>query len=894
MRYNACIKIVVKKTFFIVIGVLQLLIVSCSMSYLEQDAVKRIETHEKFIAQEKLAGNRANELFSVFDTDITSTEREALEFLYAYMPLSDLANYSGEYFLSQVRYALKTRSTFSWGKTVPDNLFLHFVLPYRVNNEDMDSARVVFYHELKDRVKNLSMRNAALEVNHWCHEKVSYQPTDIRTSGPLSTIRSAFGRCGEESTFMVTAMRAVGIPARQIYTPRWAHSDDNHAWVEVWVEGKWCFLGACEPQPDLNMGWFAGPATRAMLLHTRVFGNYTTDDDVVTRNKKYTELNVIPDYAPAKRLYVKVNDSKGKVVKGADVEFQLYNYAEFYPLLKTKTDKDGLCSLLTGYGDLVIWASDNGQIAYKKATVGAIDTLELTLYSYANVVADEEFALVPPPLGKIAEASEKGEEENSDRLHKEDSIRSVYEATFIDSMSIDKISEDLNTDALSLHKIFKESCGNWSVIKDFVYRYVVSDKDKAMALLTVIADKDRRDVRFPVLVDHFENSDNSICENEEAFNKYVLNPRITNELLTPYKKAIQDYFGDNFIQRTREDISVLLNWMTDSIQIVEDENTARNPMFPVGVMKLKVADKTSRDIFLVAALRSFGIPSRLEEARRIPQILKDDMWIDLSFESLSEEQKPKGEVTITWEPSFKGQPTPQYYLQFTIAKFNGSTFKTLDYEFSDLFDTYPAKLSLDKGKYMIVTGLRESDGTVWVKRVCFEVQKEKKVTVPIQFATPKVSSDSKNVQVDLRYKLNGFSSGKETKLVDFDKGNGVVVIWIDPDKEPTKHLVNDLIRLKEAFEAWDGQIVMAIEPEKLTSGFKLNNENRLPSNITFYRDLNDVKSQFLKSSGCTRFMEYPMSFVITHKGELVYTSSGYKIGSGDEILSKLNTYCRIH
>ena len=36
---------------------------------------------------------------------------------------------------------------------------------------------------------------------------------------------------------------------RQGYTPRWAHTDDNHAWVEAWVNGKWYFLGACEPEP---------------------------------------------------------------------------------------------------------------------------------------------------------------------------------------------------------------------------------------------------------------------------------------------------------------------------------------------------------------------------------------------------------------------------------------------------------------------------------------------------------------------------------------------------------------------------------------------------------------------------------------------------------------------
>ena len=137
---------------------------------------------------------------------------------------------------------------------IPENIYLHFVLPIRVNTETLDTARLVFYQALKDRVAGLSMEAAVLEVNHWCHEKVIYRSTDDRTSSPLNCVKTTFGRCGEESTLLVTALRSVGIPARQCYTPRWAHCDDNHAWVEAWVDGTWKYLGACEPEAELNKG----------------------------------------------------------------------------------------------------------------------------------------------------------------------------------------------------------------------------------------------------------------------------------------------------------------------------------------------------------------------------------------------------------------------------------------------------------------------------------------------------------------------------------------------------------------------------------------------------------------------------------------------------------------
>src|SRR5574344_1899768 len=61
-------------------------------------------------------------------------ESEALQFLYAYMPLSDITDYSPSFYLDNVRQTFKVRNEMSWGKNIPELLFRHFVLPIRVNN----------------------------------------------------------------------------------------------------------------------------------------------------------------------------------------------------------------------------------------------------------------------------------------------------------------------------------------------------------------------------------------------------------------------------------------------------------------------------------------------------------------------------------------------------------------------------------------------------------------------------------------------------------------------------------------------------------------------------------------------------------------------------------------
>lgn len=130
--------------------------------------------------------------------------------------------------------------------------FADYVLSYRINNEDITDCRAFFYSQLRDRIDGLEPEEAVKEINYWCAENAAYEASDERTASPMTVYRCGKGRCGEESVFAVTAYRSAGIPARQIYTPRWSHCDDNHAWVEVYIRGSWYFLGACEPEEVLN------------------------------------------------------------------------------------------------------------------------------------------------------------------------------------------------------------------------------------------------------------------------------------------------------------------------------------------------------------------------------------------------------------------------------------------------------------------------------------------------------------------------------------------------------------------------------------------------------------------------------------------------------------------
>ncbi|WP_461642523.1 transglutaminase domain-containing protein [Labilibaculum euxinus] len=859
----------------------------CSDVHFIQDNAVRAKISNRFEKRKEFASNRSNELFSVFQENITTEEKEALQFLYAYMPLCDLADYNGDFFLKQVRSSFEARESFEWGKKVPDELFRHFVLPYRVNNENLDSARWVFLKELKPRLKDMSMKEAVLEVNHWCHEKVNYAPTDIRTSGPLSIVRTSWGRCGEESTFTVTALRSVGIPARQVYTPRWAHSDDNHAWVEVWADGKWSYLGACEPEPDLNMGWFTEPARRAMLVHTKVFGDFEGDYEVVKRSDNFTEINVVENYADVKKIYVQVVDQSGNSVENAKVDFGLYNYAEFYPIASKNTDSDGISFLTTGLGDLLIWAGKEGEYAGRKISVKQTDTLclELGRGFYGEQIAD--LNMVPPVEQDPYSVDESKKKQNDIRLSYEDSIRMQYRTTFIDSITACKLADEKSLDAGMIWNSFKKSQGNWKEIQKFIKSTSEGNGAIAVDLLNLIADKDLRDTRSEILEDHLSNTIGKYkledYSSKELYLKYVLNPRISNEWLIAYRGYLQKAFQDKFTGERSEIVEQIKQWILDEIQITEEENYYNLPITPKGVYELRISNAESRDVFFVALCRSLGIPSRLEPAEKAPQYFDGKEWLNIYFEKQIINQPITGFVMLNKTAK---DFDPAYYMHFTIGKMIDGVYESLDYGWDSKLSDLPSKLELEAGKYRLVTGKRGVDGTVYAHLNHFEVFKNQTTKIDLIFRDPKVESKILG-HLDINLKVFN-DNGESVSLKSLEKQDAIVLMWLEPGKEPTRHLMEEFKDIRKRYQEWNGNIVVLqaeeISDENLTDAFFAN----MPSNYKLYKDKNnELIIQAKKELRITGKVEKPLLLVLHSNGDIQFASRGYKIGIHEHLLKIL-------
>ncbi|MBO4615552.1 MAG: Ig-like domain-containing protein [Bacteroidales bacterium] len=870
-----------KRLISLAIAAIIISLVSCKKDNVQHfitDEAYRSQVENDFETRKELAQGRSTELFSVFDEKLSLEETEALKFLYAYMPYSDLADYDGEFFLNQVKYAFKARDFFSWGKSVPEDIFRHFVLVYRVNNENLDTARMFIFNEIKDRIKDMSMYDAALEVNHWCHEKVCYRASDARTSAPLASIRTSFGRCGEESTFTVTALRAVGIPARQCYTPRWAHTDDNHAWVEVWVDGKWYFLGACEPDAKLDMGWFAAPSTRCMMVHSNAFGKYKGDEEINFRGELFAKINMLPNYTDTKKITVTVTDESGNLVENAKVKFKLYNYAEYYPISSGETDSEGKASLTTGLGDLLIWASKDGKYDYAKIDVRESDAITLKLNRISGAEYEEDFDIVPP-AGKPVTTNVTPDEadKNNKRLAFEDSIRNAYLKTFPTDDEIAKLTNE-NLTAEQIHEIVKKSEGNYKEIIAFTDAH--AEKNENLFLYDFIkslSDKDLRDCEAVTLNQHIMEYDGKYPV--EVFKKGILPARIEVEMIRPWRQFLSENLGK--ILGTNPSYSAILEWTKANIQTDTEGNYFNCPISPRGVFELRHADSRSRDIFFVAACRSLNIPAYLDNATRQIFVYDDNDWQIVAMEDAKPAAKT-GKLVLKYNGT--KELKPQYWTHYTIAKFEDGDFTTFDYEDDPRVAQFPVELELEEGYYMLSTGNRYSDGEVLSHLEFFNIkqgetmEREVKIRPLVQREKEFYGFISSDSQIE--------ADGKTIKLNDLAKDKPLVLCFIDPNREPTKHTLKEFGAMRETYENWGGNILMVVPQEKLTEPFSAAKWN-LPKQTIVTTDSNGLMDKILRDTKQQYNDNPPLIFIIDSNGKITFRSDGYRIGTAELIYKSI-------
>ena len=801
--------------------------------------------------------------FASIDEKIQKCTEEvalACKYLYAFMPYSDIGNYPFEVFLDYAENGVQLWKENPQIADMPEDIFLNYVLFHRVNEEEIAPCRTFFRTEIGTRIQGMNFREAALEVNYWCAEEATYHCTDDRTLSALSVYRRGNGRCGEESVFTVNALRSVGVPARQVYAPKWSHCDDNHAWVEIWCDGKWYFLGACEPEEILNKGWFTNASSRAMMIHSRIFDTKIPEGEVIGRDGMVTMLNELKRYAVTKEITVSVKDDQGLPVEGAEVSFEVLNYSEYAPIAEKETDENGRAVLTTGLGSLHIsvraCCNEEWLHAEKAMNTETEDSCEICLRhqtagenaGYEKWTAADMFAPHDAPVNTDMPDSEQKERGNkrlaAANVHREQKVRNWRNP---------ECERFLQKEVNRIEKAVAAS-----------YR-----ED----LLNVLTEKDRTDCLSDVLEEHLDLAISYHgMMNRDTFVSYVLNPRVDDEVLQKYRREIKNKFSRDEKQELRNDPSQI--WKLVEKAVVSRPEKERSSVIttPAGCLNTCTGSFLSKKILFVAMARTLGVPARLNPHDRSMEYMENEKFVPV----LAKTEKNSTLILKS------GEDTQwKYFQNWSIAKLENGRYVSLKLG-TEAFENQHMNLPLESGKYRILTSNRLPNGNMFANEYHFEIQPGETKEIDLVLREADLEDMLENISMP-EFTLRR-EDGSTVKASELTADGKHILAFLEEEKEPTEHILNEMMEQEGAFAGYAEKIIFVVRSKDALETPTLSKALKKLKNVQIYYD--DF-SEIINTLGRRMYVDPDkLPLIIVTNGSLngIYATSGYNVGTGDMLL----------
>lgn len=793
----------------------------------------------------------AGDYFKSIDNKIQAMDKELslfVKYLYAYMPSSDMINYALDVFVDYATHSLYLYDNFADVKELPAELFLEYVLFHRVNEEEIRPCRRLFYDNISEFLGDTKDIDRILRANFWCAGQITYQASDERTLSAVAVYNRGRGRCGEESTFLVQVLRSIGIPARQVYAPRWSHCDDNHAWVEAYNNGKWYFIGAAEPQGIINFGWFNNAASRAMLVHSRCFGEPLSTDTEIGRENDLHMLNQLDRYAETNRIKIKVLDSEYKPVKAANVTFSVINYSHFTAIANTVTNDNGETELLTGLGSLKISVYKDDLLCEAIINAGHLDDIYLVLEKRIEDIGDiDECTFVAPNDSPI----------NADKPSRDIVQKTAQELAELSKLRENKLKSFKNPDI----ERFKDEYAN----------------DKcAKLLLSSLSKKDLTDVRYDILVEQMLYAKEYLgTVDDDIFAKYIICPRVLNEVLSPYRAYILDYFSSSEIASFKEKPWLVWQWVDKNI-LNDEKPNKQLYLFPISALKIKKACRRDKKLLTVAILRSIGVAAGINKAQYYLEYYNNGAFVPietLTFGNLKIEKTDDN--------------TPIYMTNFSIAKINREyQDSVLDLD-NVVFTNNAFTLKLLTGIYRMLSTIRLADGNQIFYQRIIDIYENSETKVKLRFH--KIDEEEMLVKLDLpNIYLNDAVTDKEVSTKELLDSQRDIYLYLEESREPTEHILNEINERYDSYNQLQQRIVFIVSSKAALKDENISNTLKRFPNI---RIMLDKHFSNLETIGRRMYVDHeklPFIFVLDKEHNGIYADSGYNVGSAEMLLNILS------
>ena len=634
------------------------------------------------------------------------------------------------------------------------------------------------------------------------------------------------------------------------------HRASNHAWVEALCGDTWHFLGACEPEPVLDRGWFITAASRAMLIHSRIFGEGVSPlhGELLGREGAVSWFNQTGRYARTK-LYTFQALVDGKPAAGAVFRLQILTEASFHTIAVRTADEQGIARVALGQGSLHVSASLNGLVAE-----GACGEEGIVLHLTPPETGDSDwtdFDFCAPADNRPAPAvlSTGQKAERAETLRHGNELRQR------------RLSNFFQPGREGCEDLLRAARGNCGEIRAFLSGEDTAGRER---LVRTLSDKDLRDVTCTILEDHFRHLPPQRADiPEDIYWNYIACPRISLEKLTPWRSVLHTWLTD-----WTGTPAALRQYLEEHLEI-RQENLSNNLYWsPEAIPASGGCDEKSRRVLLIAALRTLGIPARLRPMDGAPEV-----WEDGRFHTVRPEEM--GILRLTWT----GDSAPSYRQSWTISRWTQERWHLLELSGEDL-----AALTLPAGRYRLVTTSRLPSGDQFAASCELTLHPGEERTCALRLR-PWALEDLLSSRTLPTLSAVTLDGERISNLFQAD-GRPILALWLEEGGEPTEHVLNELMEHPGTVESLPIRVLFLVRNREslyqptLAKALRLLQGVRVLLDDWAY-DLEAVARHLGRDPDSP-----PLAVVCDSAGQAVYSDCGYRVGAVELLLRVAAHLCR--
>jgi len=592
--------------------------------------------------------------------------------------------------------------------------FLSYVAKQSASDERIEAYRKAL---LNDGLAELMAKSSSelelyRELSHWCTARLLFRQTSGRDQSPMDiALRSLYGRCEEMQILFVAACRTVGLPARAASTPYWAHTDNNHAWAEVFLDGKWYYTGDMDGAYYPNQTWFSGMIDKTVLI----LADGTIPDpeeEVLVRGRYECVINSTPNYALERTRSCELSfvDVEGMPLADVPVSVMVYNWSSLRPIMNLVSDAEGKLIFSAGRGAFYLMA-EKGNIR----ALTLIPSSEETFIAKQIVLGEsilDQVAIMAYPENPMTwqQAPESYITASKAAKAKWEERSNGYERLLPLNQS-----DSLYIKVLNL-------CRNNSLSLQLFMDQLTAPQEQKRGFLNLLHNADPKFLwqanprQFAALYDHYSRYAHSEAKLSSRVFMSLMSPTVHfEELSQAFGKKLPKLYPDFFIIKAKDNQD-LLNKLHKSLSRRYKIDDAKALS---GLIRLDVAAAQKNlnayqfKILFCQALKANGIPA---EYARIPYTINiwwDDTWqyynvIENRFsQKTAASTKPLCQVQVQVLDE-KSQPLAIAPDNLYLSFYQGGLFYPLNTQFTEQENaSWEAKL--ESGEYYLQTGYRISN-----------------------------------------------------------------------------------------------------------------------------------------------------------------------------------------